>query len=126
MALTDALKAIEGYLAAKADQGDTLAAGLRQQMLLSHPDAAPDASPQATVALADEAPIVLDLNVFDEGGQVCDGTTVTLTRAQCSDIVDHAAQIILLRRELKDLHGPLDELDEALTVAGVLEVEVLG
>lgn len=64
----------------------------------------------------------LSLNAFDPEGNVADGDgkTVALSTDQLSDIVDHAAQLTLLRREGKELGGVLDELEEALSAADVL------
>lgn len=121
--LTDCLRAIEGYLAAKADRGDALAQGLRQSLLQAYPAAAPDADAN----LAEAEPLIeLTLNVFDDEGIACDTTSALLTQSQCADIVDHAAQVILLRRDLKGFQVVLDELDEALITAGVLAEEELG
>lgn len=64
--------------------------------------------------------ITIDLNIFDDEGNVVDGTTSDLTRAQISDIIDHAAQLILLHREGKNIDDVIAELDEALTVADVI------
>lgn len=65
--------------------------------------------------------VTLDLNVFDDGGDVVDGTTATLSVEQLSDIVDHASQLILMRRDGQALDNVLDELDEALTVSDVID-----
>lgn len=69
--------------------------------------------------------VTLNLNVFDDVGNVVDGTTATLTVAQLSDIVDQASQLILIRRDGQrvDLCGVLDELDEALSVAEVIDTQ---
>lgn len=66
--------------------------------------------------------ITLDLNVFDDDGVVVDGTTAELTREQISDIVDHAAQLILQRRDGKPIDEILDELDNALAASGVIDL----
>lgn len=65
--------------------------------------------------------ITLDLNVFDGEGNVVGGATATLTVAQLSDVVDHASQLILMRRSGQSFDAVLDELDEALSAADVLE-----
>jgi hypothetical protein len=70
--------------------------------------------------------INLDLNVFDDDGNVVDHADTELSREQISDIVDHASQIVLLRREGKDFEAVLDELDEALSVSGVLAISCVG
>lgn len=73
--------------------------------------------------MPDERKITIDLKIFDDEGNVVDGTTMDLSRASISDIVDHAAQLCLARRSDDDidLTAILDELDEALTAAGVLD-----
>jgi tRNA pseudouridine-54 N-methylase len=65
--------------------------------------------------------ITVDLNIFDDDGNVVDGTTSEMTLEQISDVVDHASQLILLHRDGKDISDILDELDEALTASGVLQ-----
>ena len=67
--------------------------------------------------------ITVDLNIFNDDGDIVDGTTAELTRDQISDIVDHASQLILLRRAGKDISSVLDELDAALAVADVIDYE---
>ncbi len=54
-------------------------------------------------------------------GDVVDGATASLSLAQASDIIDHASQAILMRRSGLPIGDILDELDEALTVAHVIE-----
>lgn len=71
--------------------------------------------------MPDQSKITLDLNVLDDSGVVVDRMTCELTREQISDIVDHAAQLILVRRDSQDLQGTLDELEEALVVSGVID-----
>ena len=74
-----------------------------------------------------QVPVVL--NSFDDEGNVVDSTTQDLTVNQISDIVDHAAQYVLLDGNIgDDLAGTeeeaarrcLDELENALTVANVI------
>lgn len=65
--------------------------------------------------------ITIDLNVFDDDGNVVDGTTATLSNDQVSDIVDHASQAIILRREGKNFDSVLNELDEALSSSEVIQ-----
>jgi hypothetical protein len=65
--------------------------------------------------------VTVDLNVFDDDGSVVDSTTATMTVGELSDIVDHASQLIILRREGKPFEEVMDELDEALSVAEVIE-----
>jgi hypothetical protein len=68
-----------------------------------------------------ESVISVDLNICDDEGNVVDGATADLTLPQISDIVDHASQLILVRRSGKAFLAILDELDDALVVAGVIE-----
>src|SRR3546814_1734808 len=68
--------------------------------------------------------ITIDLNVFDDEGNVVDGTTADLSHEQISDIIDHASQMILARRDdgnTSSLDAILDELEEALVSAGVID-----
>lgn len=65
--------------------------------------------------------LTIDLKIYDNEGIVVDGTTGDVTLAQVSDIVDHASQAILLRRNGKDYEGVLNELEEALVAAGLIE-----
>lgn len=71
------------------------------------------------------ATIVVDLNIFNDEGNVVDGTTAEMTREQISDVIDHASQLILVRRSGRRSSGDTDdilnELEEALVVSGVLE-----
>lgn len=65
--------------------------------------------------------ITVNLNIFDKDGDIVDGTTSELTLSQICDIIDLASQIILLRRNGGDFESILDELDESLSVADVIE-----
>lgn len=69
--------------------------------------------------------ITISHNEFDDEGNVVDSSTSDVTVEQVSDIVDHAAQLILLNREGKDIASAVGELDEALTAAGVIGAPVL-
>lgn len=102
----DILKAVEGFLANKADHGDQLAGSLRRQLL--------------SVMKAPKK-IAIDLTVFDAEGNSVDGKTSTMTIDQASDIIDHASQAVTLHRAGRATSAVLNELDEALTVAGVLD-----
>ena len=63
---------------------------------------------------------VIALNIFSDDGVVVDTTTAELTLDQISDIIDHAAQLILnVRSGQSDVD--LSELEEALVVAGVID-----
>lgn len=73
--------------------------------------------------MSDTDKITIDLNIFDDEGNVVDGTTSEMTREQISDVIDHAAQLIIMRRDGLDIEGILDELEEALSSAGVIEDE---
>lgn len=63
---------------------------------------------------------VIDLNVFDDDGNVVDTAPAELTHAQLSDVVDHAAQLVLQIRGGGDTTSTLAELEEALVVSDVL------
>lgn len=69
--------------------------------------------------------LTIDLNIFDDEGNVVDGTTAEMTLAQISDVVDHAAQLIIVRRSHTrssgDTDAILDEMEEALVVSGVVQ-----
>lgn len=62
-----------------------------------------------------------DLNVFSDDGIVVDSTSVDLTHNQVSDIIDHAAQLILELRDDKPIGDVAAELEEALVLGGVIE-----
>lgn len=85
--------------------------------------------------VSDELPIVdasevtVYLNIMDDSGNVVDNTTSTLTIDQVSDIIDHAAQLVLVARDKdgdwsglvsRDVPGILSELEEALVTADVI------
>lgn len=65
--------------------------------------------------------VTLDLNICDDEGNVVDGTTAELTVPQISDVVDHAAQLILVNRAGGDVDAVVAELEEALVAAAVLD-----
>lgn len=71
------------------------------------------------------AAITVNLNIFDDEGNVVDGTTAEMTLAQISDVVDHASQLVLVlrsgRRSSGDTTAVLNQLEEALESSGVLE-----
>lgn len=73
------------------------------------------------IKAGEEPTITIDLNVYDDEGNVVDATDSQMTLAQISDVIDHASQLILVRRDDGDLDPILDELDEALSVSGVLD-----
>lgn len=71
----------------------------------------------------EESTIPVLLNHFDDEGLVVDSSTMMLSDTQISDIVDHAAQLIILKREQAsddDIQGAYDELENALVTAAVL------
>jgi len=69
--------------------------------------------------------ITVDLNIFDDERNVVDGTTAEMTLGQISDVIDHAAQLVVVRRSARrssgDTDGILAELEEAVLAAGVVE-----
>jgi hypothetical protein len=67
--------------------------------------------------------VTIDLNFFDNNGVLVDGARVEMTREQISDVVDHAAQLMLVYRAGGEIKGILDGLEEALFASGVLEPE---
>lgn len=72
-----------------------------------------------------EPPLQLTRNVRADDGSVVDATTLHISHQGVTDIVDHAAQLILERRRT-DVNwadvaeGVLDELEEALVVYDVI------
>ncbi len=66
--------------------------------------------------------IEIPLNIFDEDGNIVDTATSVLTPDQISDIIDHAAEVILtFRRGINFVpERDLEELEEALVVADVI------
>ncbi len=68
--------------------------------------------------------VILPLDVLDDEGNTVDTTSTTLTLEQVAGIVDHASEIILVRRERGDEAAfgvAADRLEEALVGSGVLE-----
>jgi len=65
----------------------------------------------------------LILNLFDARGVVVGNRSVVLTADQISDIIDHAAQLVVMKQnhcsgaDISQVHS---ELAEALSVAGVI------
>lgn len=68
--------------------------------------------------------IEVTLNTLDEEGSILDTTSMELSGTSVSDIVDHAAQLVIVARKSDKIAGAVgqvfDELEEALQVAGVL------
>ena len=67
--------------------------------------------------------ITLELNVFNECGDVVGTAPMQLTIDQICDIVDHATQATVIRRSGGEYEGVLDELEETLVVPGVLPTD---
>lgn len=70
----------------------------------------------------------ITLNTFDAEGNQVDTDNMDLTGAQASDIVDHAAQLVLVVRDLAAKRSGIEafdhvyaELEEAMQSAGVVE-----
>jgi len=71
------------------------------------------------------ANVDVTLNAFNDSGLVVGTTNMDLTTAQVSDIVDHAAQLILVADTVDDFESAdfaavLANLREALEAAGVV------
>ncbi|QOX80803.1 hypothetical protein FY034_17415 (plasmid) [Trichlorobacter lovleyi] len=69
--------------------------------------------------------IPVTLNTFDNSGNVVDTTTMNLNTDTISDIIDHAAQLIIVKRDGGDTSDVLWELEEALQTADVIASEVV-
>lgn len=68
------------------------------------------------------------LNHFDNEGNAVDSSTMELSETNVSDIVDHAAQLAIVMRDMASKKSGLEafnhvyaELESALVVAGVIE-----
>lgn len=69
--------------------------------------------------------ISITLNTRDDEGNIVDTHDIDLTREQISDIIDHAADVVMLSDTLSNfgndkLKLAMDELGEALEVPGVI------
>ena len=118
--IAEALPAATGYEKGYRDALESMALALGPK-LASTLDEAITTALDAYANNAEETDAVtLNLNVFDDVGNLVDGTTATLSAGQLSDIVDHASQLILIRRDGQSLDNVLNELDEALSVADVI------
>lgn len=62
----------------------------------------------------------ITLNEFDDDGNAVDTHSMEITTAQASDVIDHAAQAIIIRRAGGNIDAILDELEDALSASGVL------
>ena len=69
--------------------------------------------------------VSIDVNMFDDWGQVVGTKTVDMTREQIADVVGHAAQLIAVHRAVRrssgDMEGIIAELDKAMYATDVLE-----
>lgn len=65
--------------------------------------------------------LTVNLNVFDKDGYLLDSTTAELTLSQISNIIDQASQVIRLRRNGGYFENIMDDLDDALSAADVIE-----
>lgn len=75
----------------------------------------------------DKKAINVTLNTFDAAGNQVDTDNMDLTQAQISDIVDHAAQLTIVMRDMAQKKAGIEsfdhvyaELEEALTTAGIV------
>lgn len=75
-----------------------------------------------------ENPVDISLNIFDDEGNQVDTTEMTLPEHSVSDIVDHAAQLMIVFRSISDgdlgieaFDQVLSELNESLVNSGVIE-----
>jgi hypothetical protein len=67
------------------------------------------------------------LNHFDEEGNAVDSSTMELSESNISDIIDHAAQLAVVMRDMANKKAGIDafdhvyaELESALVVSGVI------
>lgn len=65
--------------------------------------------------------IQLSLNVYDDVGNVVDGTVATVSVDQLSDIVDQASQLILVHRDGQPIDNLINDLEEALSSSEVID-----
>ena len=67
----------------------------------------------------------IEVNKFDDWGQVVGTKTVEITRDQIADVVCHAAQLIAVHRAVRRSSGDMEdiiaELDEAMYATDVME-----
>jgi hypothetical protein len=75
-----------------------------------------------------ENTVDISLNIFDDEGNQVDTTEMTLPERSVSDIVDHAAQLMIVFRSMGDgdlgieaFDQVLCELNESLVNSGVIE-----
>ncbi|MDI2144941.1 hypothetical protein KBJ94_23105 [Pseudomonas sp. ITA] len=67
--------------------------------------------------------IEVSLSIFDRHGEPYASRVVNLAAAGVSDVVDHAAQAVLLHRAGKNMGSVMDELESALVVHDVIPDE---
>ncbi|MDD1011127.1 hypothetical protein M5G27_27015 [Pseudomonas shahriarae] len=67
--------------------------------------------------------IEVSLSIFDRHGEPYASRVVNLAAAGVSDVVDHAAQAVLLHRAGKNMGSVMDELESALVVYDVIPDE---
>lgn len=74
-----------------------------------------------------EPPVALQVNVFDRLGQVVGEQDAKMTLAEIADVVNHAAQLSVVhnsdRRSSGDMDGIIEEMNEAVSVSGVLDIQ---
>lgn len=70
----------------------------------------------------------ITINTMDDEGNVVDTTAMELPLTAVSDIVDHAAQLILVlrdmargRQSINDFDAVISELEDALVAPGVID-----
>lgn len=67
------------------------------------------------------------INTFDDEGNVTGNTAMEISPESVSDIVSHAAQLVKVRtsgkRSSGDTDNILSELEEAVSISGILDVE---
>ena len=68
-----------------------------------------------------DAIIPIELNVYDEDGDVVDTTTANLSRSEISRIIDQTSQLVLLVRDSRSVGDLLLLLEETLVDAKVID-----
>ena len=67
------------------------------------------------------ADVKLTLNTFDEHGNVTGTKDAMLSQEQIADIIDHAVQLSVVQACADAALGVFDELESALSSAGLIE-----
>lgn len=79
----------------------------------------------AEPALPKMTTLSIEVNKFDDWGQVIGTHAVEMTQAQIADVIGHAAQLIAVHRAVRrssgDMEGIIAELDEAMYATDVME-----